>query len=439
MTTSTKKTSPAQKLQAEAKALALSTGMRIGEAKGEVAKRTAAAVSYAGTDWTVVSYGGGVDSTAILLRFLEMGFDHFGIDPRRFVVVMAQTGNEFGDLRELVETHLFPRLAAAGVRVVQVARRNSTTKGDYLILEDTTEPDRLHISGDYQLRDEMLAAGTIPQSGGARLCSIKSKGWPLDAWMGEHIDGPFRHVIGFECEELTRVLKDVHAGDEENRRPWYPLLDWGWNRARCLDYIEEQTGARWVKSACYFCPFAGQGSEKANLAERWKRYPELGADALMMEYTAQALNETQTLFGGRKRDRNGDLGPWDQGSAIRFANVYDLAEVLRTYGERLRMAEWALYRVRRVWTSKSTASRHLEIVARGDRALAVSCLDLTARRLGVSVTEESPGHVITRAVVTRKPESGKGCEEMYVAAPATARPKGADGFDERFDAAEEES
>lgn len=419
-------------LQAEAKALQAELGIKANDAKGRIALKHSQAVDFAGADWTVVNLGGGVDSVAIILRLLEDGLEAHGLDRARTVILMAQTGNEFPDLKELLEAHLLPRIARAGVRFVQVARQDSKTAANFTVLSDTTSPTEVFIDGEYQLRDEMLAAGTLPQSAGTRLCSIKSKGWPLDAWIGENVEGPYRHAIGFECEELTRVLKDVHASEDESRRPWYPLVEWGWNRAKCLDFIREITGAEWVKSACYFCPFAGQGVEKDSLVERWARFPELGADTLLMEYTAQALNPTQTLFGGRKKNSRGELGAWDQNSAIKFATDRGLSGVLEAYEAQLTSTTWAVYRVRRAWTSNSTASRSVEILATGSRSEAVEALEAIAAGRGLTVTTEAPGHSITRAVATAKPETGKGAEELLVAAPATADAKAGKSFDAAF-------
>ncbi len=262
----------------------------------------------------------------------------------------------------------------------------------------------------------MLAAGTLPQSGGTRLCSIKSKGWPLDAFILKHAAGrPFAHVIGFEAEELGRALKDVHCG-ESNRRPWYPLIDWNWNRAKCLDYIESVTGVRWAKSACHFCPFAGQGVEKSSLATRWEKYPELAADSLIMERTAQSLNSTQTLFGGRRLTQN---HAWDHGSAIKFCNQRGLTGAVEAYREKLSTMTWAVYRVQRIWRSNTTANRSISIEFKGNRAEAEAELRRIAAAENVEVVVEGPGHDIHRAVHSEKPTEFPGVEELLVAAPMT--------------------
>ncbi|WP_277814105.1 hypothetical protein [Rhodococcus opacus] len=40
-----------------------------------------------------------------------------------------------------------------------------------VVLDDSRSPTRLYIEGAFTLYDEMVEAGTIPQSGGARMCS----------------------------------------------------------------------------------------------------------------------------------------------------------------------------------------------------------------------------------------------------------------------------
>lgn len=405
----------------------------IAEARAQIAEEQAER----GLIWTVLNLGMGVDSTAILLRVLNDGFEAHGIDPEKFVVITAQTGGEYEDLGQLIDEHIAPRLKAAGVRWVQVARSSdapgSTIK--FTLLGDTAVDGdyTTKIEGDYPLRDEYVGAGTIIQSGGDRLCSIKAKGYPLDAWLRANIpaDEPYRQIIGFESEEVTRAFGDVHQGDE-NRRPEYPLIEWGWDRKKCIAFIKEQTGACWGKSACYFCPYAGQGAEKHWVAKKWAEYPELAADVLMMERTGQALNERQTLLGGRSPDK-----AWDQGTAIKFAQQNGLGEVLSCYERRLAEMAWAVYQVRRVWSGPSNAIRSVVIVSKGTREEAEAHVAQIAAEHGVELERKMVGHDIVRTVVKGKPADGKGAELMFAASPMTMTENKTpvEDFDARFTAA----
>lgn len=401
----------------------------IEEAKAQVAEERADGVDH----YTVLNLGMGVDSTAILLRILDEGFEAFDINPEKFVVLTAQTGGEYEDLGTLLDEHIAPRLKAAGVRWVQVARSSefpgSTIK--FTLLSDTKLVDdyTAEIDGDYPLRDEYVSAGTIFQSGGDRLCSIKSKGYPLDSWLRNNIDGPYRQLIGFDANEVTRAYGDVHQGDD-NRRPEYPLIEWGWDRAKCLDYIKAQTGACWTKSACYFCPYAGQGTEKKWVADKWKQYPELAADVMLIERTSQSLNETQTLLGGRGRGKK-----WDQGSTIKFAKANGLNDALAILDNKLEIMAWAVYEVRRVWNKN--AIRSVNILRVGNRSECEGWVRELAAEHGVAAESFEVGHDITRAVVSSKPSDGKGTEHLFVAAPFTmTKNKTPDqNFDAKFTAA----
>ena len=94
----------------------------------------------------VLSYGMGVDSTAILLRWLiEPSSRDF--DLADLIVVTADTGGEFDQTITDVEQIVLPALRRHGVRFIQVGRsqRKTTAKGDGVaVLQDTTAPTRLH-------------------------------------------------------------------------------------------------------------------------------------------------------------------------------------------------------------------------------------------------------------------------------------------------------
>lgn len=89
------------------------------------------------------------------------------------------TSDEFASTASDVEDIVLPQMRRHGIRYVQVGRNklHTTSAGDGItVVSDTTEPTTLHISGDYRLSDEMLSAATVPQLGGSRRCSARSKG-----------------------------------------------------------------------------------------------------------------------------------------------------------------------------------------------------------------------------------------------------------------------
>ena len=313
----------------------------------------------------VLSYGLGVDSTAILLRWLTDPSSR-NFDLCDLIVVSAMTGDEWERTRIDVEAHVLPLMREHGVRFVQVARgRRHVSVGGagVMVLGDTVNPTRVHLEGAYKLSDEMLEAGTVPQSGGSRLCSVHAKGDALDPIIAQLTGGkPFRHVIGFEANELGRAAKDARY-NTALRTGEYPLIEWGWDRARCLGFVKELTGVDWSKSACTYCPFALQN--KASRAVVFERYrheePEAANLALLMEHVAVALNPAQKLMGTKAlRDELVKAG---------------YPDVVERFDAELEAMPFALYEVRRILrgrkddpTKFANASRSVRQVATGTRA-----------------------------------------------------------------------
>jgi len=152
-----------------------------------------------GVPSVVLSYGMGLDSTCLLLRWLEDPSSR-DFDLGELVLVTAFTGDEFESTRAVVERHVLPRLRDNGVRFVQCARsRRLTTSrgGGVVVLDDSTRPHKLHFRGRYRLSDEMLSQGTIPQLGGFRSCSVHSKANALEPVIAALTQG---HPYGMQSD-----------------------------------------------------------------------------------------------------------------------------------------------------------------------------------------------------------------------------------------------
>lgn len=305
----------------------------------------------------VLSYGMGTDSTALLLHWLmDPSSRDFDLD--ELVVMTAMTGDEWPATGQLVERHILPLLAEHRVRYVQVARRGPLQRDGVEVLDDSRCPTRLYLDGSYTLAQEMLSAGTIPQTGGARLCSAKAKGWPLDTVIAAITQGqPFRHVLGFEVGEQNRATRDA-AHNTELRTGEYPLISWGEDREACENFIRKHLKVDyWVKSACTYCPFALATKEgRRRTAPRFAEDPAAGVLALEMEYVATALNPSQGLIAG---DRLHTL----------LRDAPDQKETLALFQERLHAQPWAVYDVRRAISprkdGKVNIARYLKKLAVG--------------------------------------------------------------------------
>ncbi len=364
----------------------------------------------------VLSYGLGVDSTAILLRWLDDPSSR-DFDLTDLVVVTAMTGDEWDHTKRDVEKHILPLLRRHGVRYVQVARsgRYVTKAGGVRVLDDSTNPQTLHLAGDFRLSSEMLGAGTVPQSGGARTCSVHAKGDVLDPTIARLTDGrPYRHVIGFEANEQSRARKD-RLYNTALRTGEYPLVEWGWDRQACLDYIERKLGVIWHKSACVYCPFSLQN--KASLTrqlELYRQHPAAAADALFMEQVSLPLNPTQSLI------------PRKPLSAVLGEEHEEAFVLLR---ERLRDTQHALYEVRRILRPRKTDPTKLANAARSVRALE------TGTRLAMTRLLEDQGgrwepDGFHRFWLRERGDGFPAVEHFLTVAPAVVHDKQHDKFDE---------
>ena len=106
---------------------------------------------------TILSYGMGVESTAILIRWLEDA----SVRPRQLdelIVITAHTGDEYADTYRDVETYVLPLLRMHRIRYVQVARGGSSQTDGIVVLSDSRETETLFWDGAYKLSDELRKA-----------------------------------------------------------------------------------------------------------------------------------------------------------------------------------------------------------------------------------------------------------------------------------------
>jgi hypothetical protein len=384
----------------------------------------------------VLSYGLGVDSTALLLRWLEDSSSRdFDLD--HLLVVTAMTGDEWPRTATLVRRHVLPRLREAGVRFAQVARRGPSQREGIVVLEDTDHPRRLRIAGAYKLSAELSAAGTVPQAAGNRICSMKFKGWVIDAYLARHAPEATRHAFGYEAGESGRAascsrhmpgrlvfgFEREEAGrarratgfDTPGRIAEFPLIEWGWDRERCQRYIHEITGvADWPKSACVYCPFAlTSRAGRERTLRRYEQRPEGALQALMLERRSLCLNP--------------------RGSLIPTERLADLIEahhpaIAAAFAERLAHAEHSVYEVRRIWRPRrddpsrvANANRALRVLANGTRG---ECEALVRQRGPLDVSDG-----IERVYLLRRGEALPTREHFLVAGPAGAKPKALPSFE----------
>lgn len=373
-----------------------------------------------------LSWGMGVESTAILLRWL--------IDPtsRNFPlsqlsVITAQTGDEHRDTKALCERYILPLLRANNIRLVQVARAGRLEQDGIEVLDDSPQPHKIHIEGSYKLSDELLFAGTVPQFAGVHKCALKFKAFVLDEWLVQEQPGTYRHAFGYNAEETSRISKSEYAttqriafgfnSDEQNRvsraneystiqrSTFYPLVDWHWNREACNNFLYSILNIRWPRSFCTFCPFA---SLKGTAIERLTDEPQQLAHALMVEYTSLCFNHRSTLYKTRSLI-----------SLIRDQNP----QAIDAFHQLRQRTPMATYRVRRIMTSKGHGHRCTEQLTDTDLNQLI-----TQYRLNPVMQHPGDYDIETAFAIEREFDHFPTREEFYVRAPDTVASRARHGI-----------
>jgi hypothetical protein len=242
----------------------------------------------------VCSYGGGLDSWAMLLDaerrgdlpdvavFIDVGdgaSDRDGQDP-------GEWPGTYKHVREVA----MPWCAARGVEFVWLS------------------------SDDYPVRDArslfawLAARKQIPVSGNKRICTTIAKVERFEAWLADRYGAqPVEVWIGFEKGEEKRADKDPNAGTKKKGRPSqrrnrFPLIESGLCRCRCLELARASGYPVPRKSACTFCPY---GSRKD-----WKVFanelPEVFAQVVELEESKPPTRKNNIKlsimgFSSRKR------------------------------------------------------------------------------------------------------------------------------------------
>lgn len=207
-----------------------------------------------------VAFGGGVNSTAMLLGLVERQ-----ILPD--AVLFADTlGEKPGTYEHLGRLNCY--LAPKGIAIT-VVRKTSM----YASLEQ-----------------ECLRRKSLPSLAyGWRSCSDKWKQEPQRKWMNHNpmalevwkAGGKVRRAIGFGVEEGHRAKPSPEVKYEN----WFPLIEWGWDREECVRVIERHGLPVPIKSACFFCP----ASTKPDVRKLRSENPELYERAISMERNADLV------------------------------------------------------------------------------------------------------------------------------------------------------
>ena len=170
----------------------------------------------------ILSFGAGVDSSAILL--IHLFIKNLGID----MVVFADTGAEHPDTYRNVK--YFQELCAKHGLPFFIVKKEGET-----------------------ITEWCLRLGVLPViAGGSHICSKKFKGDVIEKWANSQgIDKPV-YLIGIEANEGYRC-KRFTPPENDKAEYQYPLVDMKLDREACQKIIDDH-GIEVRKSSCIFCP-----------------------------------------------------------------------------------------------------------------------------------------------------------------------------------------
>lgn len=210
-----------------------------------------------------VSYGGGCDSTAMLI-----GMYLREITPE--AILFADTGGEFQEVYD------------------HVGRMNEWCKRvgfPAIVTVNAARPDAAN------LEEECLKNETLPSKAfGNAGCSVKWKRQPIDKWLKEQgYSDPRQRFIGINFDEVRRGQIPNTETDEF----CYPLRQWRWGRKDVQRVCLAVFGYTPHKSACFYCP----AMKKKEVIALAKEKPELFERAVAMERNAAQHLETVKGLG----------------------------------------------------------------------------------------------------------------------------------------------
>jgi hypothetical protein len=223
----------------------------------------------------VISYGGGVQSTALLVLAAQrqINFPTF---------LFANVGDD----SEHPATLAYVRQVATayaqqhGIEIHEIRRRRRDGSVETLW-------ERLHRPQSRSIPIPIRMGNGAP---GRRSCTSDFKIKVVAKWLREHgatAQRPAMVGIGISLDEIHRANK---RRSEPYEQIEYPLLDLGLRRDDCTQIIIDAGLSIPPKSACFFCPL--------KTVEGWRQQqrhePELFAKSLQLEVT---LNEKRAMLG----------------------------------------------------------------------------------------------------------------------------------------------
>lgn len=236
----------------------------------------------------VASYGGGVQSTAMMVLAAQGKIPH-----RTMLFCNVGKDSENPLTLEYIEKVAKPYMAEHGLEFHELDRvkRDGTTETLY---------ERLHRAK----RSIDIPVYMDNGAPGNRNCTKDFKITVIERWLkanGATKDNPAHVALGISLDEYHR-MKDSRVDVQISE---WPLIDLRMNRQDCMNLITEAGLPIPPKSSCWFCPF----SKKSKWKNMARTEPELFSKAVKLE---MMLNERRAELGKDKVWISPALRPLDE-------------------------------------------------------------------------------------------------------------------------------
>lgn len=234
----------------------------------------------ADSDTWFLNMGGGDNSRALGLKFIELG-----VKPPS-AIYFADTGGESSKTYQNLQIYseLLVSLGFPPVETLRWIRKRGQNAGRFVSLEE-----------------QCLTRNELPSLAyGNKGCSVKRKGQVVDAAVKAHPDAVAAfdrgeqviRVLGYDADEPHRWNR---SKDDKFFKWIAPLVEWDMGREECVELILKY-GLEPGKSACIFCP----ARKNHEILEMAKNRPEDMARCLAIE--DGAINKDPAFgLGGRNR------------------------------------------------------------------------------------------------------------------------------------------
>lgn len=273
----------------------------------------------------IVSYGGGTNSTAMLIAMVLKG-----IKPD--LILFADTGGELPETYQWVNT-FSDWLEAQGFPSVTKVQREKTepkrARKSILVKWKINPKNYEHfllslylgiIANGNQyieyssLYEKCITLKTLPSRTFNRgECSITWKIEPQNQYVNAFYDDiigktKIRKFIGYHYKEVSRLLNSKNNPyDDDVYRYEYPLIDWGLDQDNCISLIQSINLGVPPKSSCFFCP----NRKRTEVLKLKTEHPDLYNAACFLEENFNAQENKMVGLG-----RNWKWSDMDQLSSL---------------------------------------------------------------------------------------------------------------------------